>query len=125
MADLRAELKDALHLLDLRQIEVIRQMVQQVNSDLQAYWELEQAIAVGLQRSTHKKLKLKAAEKVSEEEIAQALDEVEKEAEKQLMAVKAAVFNATNTLRQLHDRRKMMIDSVNAQAEEPEEDEEE
>lgn len=117
--NLSAELKDALHLVDLRQVEVIQEMAQQVQTDLQGYWELGQAIAVAKQRSTHKKLNLAQAEKVTEEQIAKAREEVTKEQEKQLMAIKAAVFNATNTLRQLHERRQNMITATQEQATQP------
>lgn len=107
--DIKIELEDQLHLLDLRQVEVVQSMITQVSSDLGELYQIQQQIAVTEQRKTKKKLHQAVVEPIPMETIDAARDESEVEWEKTLMGIKASVFNTTNTLKQLHDRRLALL----------------
>jgi hypothetical protein len=100
---------DELHLLDLRQVEAITQMAQKVQYDLQGLFTISQNIAVVEQQLEHKRVGMLSAREVEEEKINEQIQGLRGEWEKNLLALKASVFNTSNTLRQLHMQRQDLL----------------
>jgi hypothetical protein len=100
-----SEIKTQLHSLDLRQIEAITQLQAQLNAELQNIATYQNAIAVALQGRQHIKLEIPGSKKITEEQVEKEITQLEKAFEKHVTAAKAALFNTSNTINQLHKNR--------------------
>ena len=111
-----------LHSLDLRQIERLQKLVIHIEADLQSWQRLVYAEAQLGKLETHQAVGLATLPEPEEDNGQPPPDnpEIVREAKETLArAMKLAVFNCNNDLKQLHDQRKV-IQSRAAEIEEVE-----
>ncbi len=105
--------EDKLHQLDIQQIEWITKLNSRLQDDLKTYSQLTHVIALAEAKRDHERVGIPLDQPVTDEQIETLLGQQEKI----LLAAKAGIFNTNNTLKQLHDKRQVVI----AQAREQEE----
>jgi len=104
---------DRLHQLDLQQVEWITKLAARLQDDLKTWNSLTHVIALAEGKRDHERVGMAVDQTVTDEQ----LEAIVSQQEKILLAAKAGIFNTNNTLKQLHDRRQVII----AQAREQEE----
>tara|TARA_Y100001973_G_C5152296_1_gene308787 strand:- start:283 stop:630 length:348 start_codon:yes stop_codon:yes gene_type:complete len=105
--------QDKLHALDLQQIEWITKLQARLADDLKTYNQLVHLTALAEAKQDRERVGIALDQPVTDEQIETLLQQQEKI----LLAAKAGIFNTNNTLKQLHDKRQVVI----AQAREQEE----
>lgn len=97
------------HLLDLRQIEFIQQLATQLHAGLGAYQQLQQSVALleGQANNIRAGVALDGPADLDETHARQ--EEARANSVRLLSVMKAEVFNASNTLKQLHEARKRIL----------------
>jgi len=100
-----ADIKTQLHALDLRQIEAIKHLVAQLTNEITTIDQYSNATAVAIQNRARLKGEVPGSENMTSEDVERNIKGLEKAFEKHVTVAKAAIFNASNTLKQLHDNR--------------------
>lgn len=115
-----ATLEERIHEIDLRDFERLQKLFSRLQSEIGGYQKNLQMIALAEAQLDHFRTGLIQDESVDESSIHNGIGHLKDNHIKQLKAMKAAIFSCSNDLKQLHERRNILI----AQSKEIEEMEE-
>jgi len=98
--------KEQMHHLDLEQIETLEKLNTRLGQELQAWKANTQKLAMAENAVDRIKIEKQIAETPIEGE--HAINQVVKERDKALVSSKSAVWNTSNMLKKLHERRNIL-----------------
>jgi len=96
-------LEERLHEIDLRDFERVQKLSARMQSEINNYVQVLTAQALAEAKLDH--VKVGMVEDATIEEVEKLIATLDNKKQQQLKAIKAAVFNCSNDLKQLHDRR--------------------
>lgn len=102
-------LEEKVHEIDLRDFERLQKLLSRLQSEIGNYQKNLQMIALSEAQLDHYKIGLIQDESVDEVTINNAIEQLKENHIKQLKAMKAAIFSCSNDLKQLHERRNILI----------------
>ena len=102
-------LEEKVHEIALRAFERLQKLLSRLQSEIGNYQKNLQMIALSEAQLDHYKIGLIQDESVDESTILNAIDRLKENHIKQLKAMKAAIFSCSNDLKQLHERRNILI----------------
>jgi len=98
--------EDKLHEIDLRDFERVQKLSARLHSEIKNYSQMLQAESLTEAKLDHVKVGL--VEDNTVEDVEKMIDTIRFKKIQQLKAIKASVFNCSNDLKQLHDRRTIL-----------------
>lgn len=101
-------MQDVLHQLDLQQIEKMRKLQVRLNTELATYDRYLAGIALQESRRVWERLGISPTPEDGRPSVQQSQEQLEEEQVKVLLSMKMAIWDTSNTLKQLHDKRKVV-----------------
>ena len=98
--------EEKLHEIDLRDFERVQKLSSRMQSEINSFSQMLQAESLAEAKLDHVKVGL--TEDNTVEEVEKMIDVIKHKKIQQLKAMKASVFNCSNDLKQLHDRRTVL-----------------
>ena len=98
--------EEKLHEIDLRDFERVQKLSARLHSEIKNYNQMLQAESLTEAKLDHVKVGL--VEDSTVEDVEKMIDTIRFKKIQQLKAIKASVFNCSNDLKQLHDRRTIL-----------------
>ncbi len=102
-------LYERVHEIDLRDFERLQKLFSRLQSEIGSYQKTLQMIALSEAQLDHFRTGLIQDENISESSIGIGIANLQETHIRQLKAMKAAIFSCSNDLKQLHERRNILI----------------
>ncbi len=101
-----ATIQDRLHEIDLRDFERVQKLSARLQSEISNYAQLLNAESLSEAKMDHVRVGL--VDDATVEQVDTLIESIKEKKVQQLKAIKASVFNCSNDLKQLHDRRTVL-----------------
>jgi len=98
--------EEKLHEIDLRDFERVQKLCSRMQSEISSFSQMLQAESLAEAKLDHVKVGL--TEENTIQEVEKMIITIKHKKIQQLKAIKASVFNCSNDLKQLHDRRTVL-----------------
>ena len=102
-------LEEKIHEIDLRDVERLQKLFSRLQSELGGYQKTLQMISLAEAQLDHYRTGLIQEEGIDETTISSGIEHLKDNHVRQLKAMKAAIFSCSNDLKQLHERRNILI----------------